>query len=167
MNWADSVVPEEEQWIPFYYEEDINNISNEQNEKAPFLKQNDVLLDLGCGDGRIIIESLLQTQCNEAYGIDIEPEAISQAKSHYKESKLTKPITFICDDFFKTNQIPWNKITVVVMYLLPSVMDKLYPLLKSKLSHCRIFCACFKMSSNIPKTIIRSSSFPDFIEIKL
>ncbi|EDR24614.1 hypothetical protein, conserved [Entamoeba dispar SAW760] len=183
MNWADSVVPEEEQWIPFYYEEDVTNISNEQNEKAPFvpitiqtlnqlipfmkLKQSDVLLDLGCGDGRIIIESLLQTQCNEAYGIDIEPEAISQAKSHYKESKLNKPITFICDDFFKTNQIPWNKITVVVMYLLPSIMDKLYPLLKSKLSHCRIFCACFKMSSNIPQTIIRSSSFPDFIEIKL
>ena len=182
MNWKDTVVPEEEQWMPFYFEEDVNKIEKE-NAKAPFvpltidivqklipfleLTEKDVLLDLGCGDGRILIESLLQTNCQKAYGIDIDKNAIEQSHEHYKQSQLTKPIHFFCDDFFKTKDIPWNEITVVVMYLLPSVLDDLYPLLQQHLSHCRIFCVCFKLSSSLDYSIVRQTNFPDFYELKI
>lgn len=182
MNWKDTVVPEEEQWMPFYFEEDVTKIENE-HAKAPFvpltidvvqklipfleLKESDVLLDLGCGDGRILIESLLQTECQKAYGIDIDESAIEQSHEHYKQSQLKKDIHFVCGDFFTTTEIPWKDISVVVMYLLPCVLDELYPLLQKHLSHCRIICVCFKISSHLPYSIVRSTNFPDFYELKI
>ncbi|KAL7715883.1 Methyltransferase domain-containing protein [Entamoeba marina] len=184
MNWPDSTVPEDESWMPFYYEDNYEEIDNKEKERAPFvpltidtvnllipfmeLKENDVLLDLGCGDGRVLIESLLQSPCNKAFGIDIDINAINMAKQRSQQCGFDENITLVCDDFFTTNSIPWNDISVVVMYLLPSVLDSLYPLLKKNLNkNCRIYCACFQFSTTLSYEIIKSRPFPELFQIKI
>jgi len=80
-----SLIPQENEWMPFYYEKDIEDIDVNSGDAPPVplskevllkfipfleLNENDVLLDLGCGDGRILIEAMKQSQCKKAIGID-------------------------------------------------------------------------------------------------
>ncbi|ELP85381.1 hypothetical protein EIN_086630 [Entamoeba invadens IP1] len=179
MDWVDSFVPNECQWMPFYFENDIENIDDK---KAPFvplthdvcvqfvdfmnLSKDDILLDMGCGDGRILIQSLLASECKEGYGIDIEPEAIQRAETNKVRSQCQKPLHLVCGDFFTTKEIPWDKITVVSLYLLPEVLDLLYPLLEEKLHHTTLYTAVFPFGENTKFGVHEHTPFPDFYKYK-
>jgi SAM-dependent methyltransferase len=84
---------------------------------------NDILYDLGCGDGRIVIRaaSFFGTK---GTGIDIDPERIEECHINAEDSKVENLVTFLNQDLFETD---FRKATVVTLYLLSSVNLELRP----------------------------------------
>lgn len=90
---------------------------------------NDVLYDLGSGDGRIPIAAA-QRFGTRGVGVDIDPQRIVEANANAKAAKVTDKVRFIQGDLFEQDL---SQATVISLYLLPSLNEKLMPtLLKLK-----------------------------------
>ncbi|BAY59185.1 hypothetical protein NIES2135_60620 (plasmid) [Leptolyngbya boryana NIES-2135] len=94
------------------------------------VNQNDVLYDLGSGDGRIPITAVQQRGVRRAVGIDINPERISEANANAQQAGVTDRVRFLNQDLFQSN---FSDATVVTLYLLPELNVKLRPQLLSQL----------------------------------
>ena len=93
------------------------------------VKKDDILYDLGCGDGRIVI-SAAQKIGTRGVGVDIDPERIRESRKNAEKARVKDLTQFIKQDLFQTD---FSKATVVTMYLLPSVNLKLRPKLMNEL----------------------------------
>jgi len=93
------------------------------------LKPNDVLYDIGCGDGRIVIAAA-KTYGVRAVGIDIVPKMIEESKANAKRQGVGTLTRFICMDATKADL---SEATVVTLYLLPESNDLLRPMLEREL----------------------------------
>lgn len=89
----------------------------------------DLLYDLGCGDGRIVVKAALDHKAS-AVGIDMDPRRIDEAKEYASWNGADQMVTFINDDIFCAEI---SEATVVTMYLLQSVNLRLRPRLLSEL----------------------------------
>jgi SAM-dependent methyltransferase len=89
----------------------------------------DVLYDLGSGDGRIPIRAAQQFGIR-AVGIDIDPERIAEARQNAKEAKVTHLVEFREEDLFESD---FSEATVVTLYLLPELNVRLRPRLWAEL----------------------------------
>jgi SAM-dependent methyltransferase len=85
--------------------------------------KNDVLYDLGCGDGRIVITAAKERGAR-GVGIDINPVRINEAKENAKSAGVTNKVDFRVGNLFETD---FSKATVVTLYLLPDINRKLRP----------------------------------------
>lgn len=83
----------------------------------------DILYDLGCGDGRIVVTAAKNMGAH-GVGVDIDPERIRESKKNAADNKVTDRVRFIQDDLFN---IDFSKATVLTLYLLPSVNLQLRP----------------------------------------
>ena len=83
----------------------------------------DVLYDLGSGDGRIPITAA-QRFGTKGVGIDLNPERINEAKENAREAKVADKVTFIEGNIF---ELDFSEATVVSLYLFPEVNMKLRP----------------------------------------
>ena len=83
----------------------------------------DVLFDLGCGDGRIVVTAA-QRYGVDATGVDIDPERIAEAKENATKAGVNDRGRFIEGNLFEAD---FSKASVVTLYLLPSVNMKLRP----------------------------------------
>ncbi len=83
----------------------------------------DVLYDLGCGDGRIVI-SAAKDRGARGTGIDIDPARIAEARQNAKDAGVSGKVDFRVGDLFKTD---FSKATVVTLYLLPTINQQLRP----------------------------------------
>jgi cyclopropane fatty-acyl-phospholipid synthase-like methyltransferase len=107
----------------------------------------DVVYDLGCGDGRIVIEAAKKYGA-QGVGIDIDPKRIEEANENAKEAGVTDKVTFLVGDLFEANI---SRATVVMLYLLPSLNKKLMPKLQSELKPgARIVSHAFDMGAEWP-----------------
>jgi predicted RNA methylase len=112
--------------------------------------KNDVVYDLGSGDGRIPITAA-KTHGARAVGIDIDPQRIQEATESLRTNSagdptLSKRVTFLNQDLFTTNI---SEATVVTLYLLPSLNVKLIPKLNKELKPgTRIVSHAFDMSAD-------------------
>jgi len=97
--------------------------------KLAKITKEDVVYDLGCGDGRIVIEAAKRYGVR-AVGIDIDPQRIAEARANAKKAGVTKLVEFRLGDLFEADLRP---ATVVTLYLLPSLNVKLAPKLRSEL----------------------------------
>lgn len=115
------------------------------------VKKGDVIYDLGCGDGRIVITAA-QKYGTRGVGIDINPERIAEAKANAKKAGVTNLVEFRQQDLFKTK---FGEATVVTLYLLPDINVKLRPqLLKQLKPGTRIVSHDFDMGEWKPdKTV--------------
>jgi cyclopropane fatty-acyl-phospholipid synthase-like methyltransferase len=93
------------------------------------VKKGDVLYDLGSGDGRIPITAARQYRIR-AVGIDIDPERIAEANANARKAGVTDLVTFRNEDLFTAD---FSKATVVTLYLLDSLNNKLRPKLLAEL----------------------------------
>lgn len=91
--------------------------------------ENDLVYDLGSGDGRIVIQAAQQYGAR-GVGIEIDPELVRQARRNAHEAGVSDLVEFRQADLFKTDL---SDATVVTMYLLPSVNLKLRPKLFKQL----------------------------------
>ncbi len=89
----------------------------------------DVVYDLGCGDGRIVIAAA-QKLGARGVGIDIDPERIQEATANAARAGVNDRVKFLQADLF-TSDI--SEATVVTLYLLPSLNEKLMPKLMKEL----------------------------------
>jgi cyclopropane fatty-acyl-phospholipid synthase-like methyltransferase len=109
--------------------------------------QADVVYDLGCGDGRIPVTAA-QKYGARGVGIDIDPKRIEEATENAKLAGVTDKVTFLTQDLFTSNI---SDATVVTLYLLPSLNEKLMPKLKKELKPgTRVVSHAFSMGDWAP-----------------
>ncbi|MFC7513809.1 SAM-dependent methyltransferase [Herbaspirillum sp. GCM10030257] len=87
--------------------------------------KDDVLYDLGCGDGRIVVTAAKERGAS-GVGIDLNPARIEEAKANAKRAGVEDRVGFRVGDLFKADV---SKATVVTLYLLPEVNRKIRPML--------------------------------------
>jgi 2-polyprenyl-3-methyl-5-hydroxy-6-metoxy-1,4-benzoquinol methylase len=85
--------------------------------------KNDLVVDLGCGDGRIVIAAAKEYAA-QGIGVDIDPQRIKEAKENAQKEGVADLVEFRVGDLFDADI---RKATVVTLYLLPSVNMKLRP----------------------------------------
>src|SRR5690606_16987655 len=83
----------------------------------------DVVYDLGSGDGRIVIQAAKERGAR-GVGIDLDPQRVAEAREHARRAGLEDRVEFRQGDLFEVDLRP---ATVVTMYLLPGVNLKLRP----------------------------------------
>ncbi len=116
--------------------------------KVAKVTKNDVIYDLGSGDGRIPITAAKQYGAR-GIGIDIDPQRISEANANAKAAGVTDKVKFLNQDLFTTNI---SEATVVTLYLLPSLNLKLQPKLMKELKPgTRIVSHAFDMGDWKPE----------------
>jgi len=93
--------------------------------------KNDVVYDLGCGDGRIVITAAKQFGAR-GVGIDIDPRLIEESNANAAEAGVSDRVRFMNTDIF-ADSTDFSEATVVTLYLLPSLNVKLLPKLLSQL----------------------------------
>jgi precorrin-6B methylase 2 len=91
--------------------------------------KDDLVVDLGCGDGRIPI-SAAKTYGARGLGVDIDPQRIAEANANAKAAGVTHLVTFKLQDAMTTDL---SQATVVTLYLLSSSNLKLRPILTRQL----------------------------------
>ncbi|NLC70930.1 MAG: class I SAM-dependent methyltransferase [Desulfuromonadaceae bacterium] len=77
----------------------------------------DILYDLGCGDGRIVITAAKKWG-TRGIGIEIDPKLIRLSKGNAAKAKVEDRVTFYEQDLFETD---FSEATVVALYLLPEL----------------------------------------------
>jgi SAM-dependent methyltransferase len=93
------------------------------------VNKNDVVYDLGSGDGRIVITAA-QKYGARGVGYDIDPERIKEANANARAAGVTERVRFIQGDLF---QADLSEASVVTLYLLPEINLKLRPKLLKEL----------------------------------
>ena len=84
--------------------------------------KDDVVYDLGCGDGRIVIAAAKLGA--RGVCVDIDPQRIRESRANAQRAGVTERMRFLEQDMFET-QI--GDATVVTLFLWPSVNEKLRP----------------------------------------
>jgi predicted RNA methylase len=113
--------------------------------KLAKVTKNDVIYDLGSGDGRIPITAA-KTYGARGVGIDIDPQRIKEANENLKTAGVGDRVKFLNQDLFTTDI---SEATVVTLYLLPSLNVKLIPKLNKELKPgTRIVSHAFDMSAD-------------------
>ncbi len=110
----------------------------------------DVVYDLGCGDGRIVIAAAKQYGAR-GVGVDIDPERIHESIANAREAGVEKLVTFKLQDAMKTDV---SEATVVTLYLLSFANVQLRPMLEKQLKPgARIVSHNFGMGSWAPNEV--------------
>lgn len=90
------------------------------------LDSDDVVYDLGCGDGRILIAAALKYRCR-GVGYEYDPEIAKLARERVEKAGLADLVTIHQGDIFEIPRDELNKATVVTLYLLEWMNNKLIP----------------------------------------
>jgi SAM-dependent methyltransferase len=102
----------------------------------------DIVYDLGCGDGRIVIAAAQQYGAH-GVGIDIDPERVQEARENARKAGVEALVKFEVNDLFAADI---HNATVITLYLLPDVNIRLRPkLLKELKPRTRIVSHDFDM----------------------
>ncbi len=80
----------------------------------------DYVIDLGCGDGRIVIAAAKRGAT--ALGVDIDGKLIRKARKKARRAGVSDNVMFLKQDLFKTDI---SGASVITMYLLPPMIQKL------------------------------------------
>lgn len=116
------------------------------------VSKNDIVYDLGCGDGRIVITAAKRSG-SRGVGVDINPERIKEANANAKKAGVADKVKFIEGDLFKTD---FSEATVVTLYLLNAVNLKLRPKLLTELKPgTRIVSHAFHMGDWKPEKTVQ------------
>lgn len=106
------------------------------------VKPNDVVYDLGCGDGRIVVMAAEKFGAR-GVGVDLNPERIREANENARKAGVANRVRFVNANLFDADI---RNATVVTLYLLPDVNLKLRPkLLKDLKPGTRIVSHSFDM----------------------
>ncbi len=88
----------------------------------------DVVYDLGCGDGRIVIAAAQRG--SRGVGIDIDPQRIQEAQTNATQAGVSQRVQFQLGDLY---DMDFSEATVVFLYLLPHLNLRLLPTLLRQL----------------------------------
>jgi ribosomal protein L11 methylase PrmA len=111
------------------------------------VKKDDVVYDLGCGDGRIVVAAARKYGC-KATGFDIDPRRVQESQENVKKHDVSELVTVRRQDIFT---VDLSKASVVTLYLLPSLNVKLIPQLEKMKPGSRIVSHAFPIEGFKPK----------------
>jgi SAM-dependent methyltransferase len=116
------------------------------------VSEKDVVYDLGCGDGRIVITAAMKYRAH-GVGVDIDPERIREAEANARLAGVQSLVTFKMQD---ASKVDVSGASVVTLYLLSTSNLKLRPNLTRQLKPgSRIVSHAFSMGDWPPlKTVI-------------
>jgi len=120
------------------------------------VKPTDVVYDLGCGDGRIVIEAV------KRYGargvcVEIDPKLIEEAKANAREAGVEGRIEFRNEDLLTT---PLRQATVVTLFLSVDMNLRLRPKLWRELkSGARVVSHWHRMGDWTPQKSVDIRSY--------
>jgi len=111
------------------------------------VKKSDLLYDLGCGDGRLVVTAAKRYGAR-GVGVDLDPQRIGEARANAKRAGVTNRTKFMVGDLFKTDL---SEATVVTLYLLNSINIQLRPQLWKQLKPgTRVVSHAFDMGDEWP-----------------
>jgi hypothetical protein len=127
------------------------------------VKKTETLVDLGCGDGRIVVTAAKKYGC-KAIGYDIDPECVKMAKESVKKHSVGERVTIEQKDFFT---VDLGKVDVVALYLPPKVLARLLPQLQRLPAGARIVSHAFALPGIVPGRAITVTAREDGLERKV
>ena len=117
--------------------------------KLANVRKEDVVYDLGCGDGKIVIAAAKKYGAR-AVGIDIDPARIREANANATAAGVSDRVKFILGDIFDEG-VPIRDATVVTLFLLQSLNKQLRPrLLRELAPGSRVVSNSFDMGEEWP-----------------
>lgn len=116
------------------------NVVTKMLEVAEITKD-DVVYDLGCGDGRLVVEAAKRYGAR-GVGFDLDPQRIAEARANVEKAKVGHLVTIEQKNIFEVDLSPAS---VVTLYLLPSINVRLIPQLEQLAPGARIISHDFDM----------------------
>lgn len=110
------------------YEPTTYEIAEEMLRMAD-VRKDDLVYDLGCGDGRIVIMAAKERGA-KGVGVDLDPQRIKESVENARKAGVTDKVRFLRQDLFKTD---FKEATVMMIYLWPEVNLRLRPKLLADL----------------------------------
>jgi len=119
----------------------------------------DVVYDLGCGDGRIVVTAAKQYGCR-GVGVDIDPQRVKESLDNVKKNGVENLVTIVQKDIFTLDLAKGidDKIpppTVVTLYLLTALNEKLVPQLQKMKPGTRVVSHSFEIPGYEPDKVER------------
>ena len=108
--------------------------------------KDDVVYDLGCGDGRIVVSTAKKLGAR-GLGVDLDPLRVKEANENVKAADVSSLVSIKQENVFSVDLSP---ATVVTLYLLPEINVKLIPQLEKMRAGSRIVSHDFDMQGVIP-----------------
>jgi ribosomal protein L11 methylase PrmA len=127
-------------------------------ELAP-VAEGDVVYDLGCGDGRLLIAAVEQG-AGRAVGVDIDPEPVRAARAAIRRKGLKGRVKVLEMDMMNVSVAD---ATVVVAYLSTAVLDMLRPKLEKELKPgTRVVVEDFPVPGWQPEKVVKRGEYRTF-----
>lgn len=114
------------------------------------VKKDDLVYDLGCGDGRIVVTAAKKYGCR-AIGYDISPKRVKESLENVKKNNVGNLVRIEQQDIFT---LDLSKANVITLYLLPSLNVKLIPQLEKLKPGSRIVSHDFDMKGVKPDKVV-------------
>lgn len=114
------------------------------------VKADDVVYDLGSGDGRLVIAAARDFDAKKAVGIDLDPARVSEARANARAAGVADRALFHQGDLFGFD---FSEATVVTLYLLPEMISRLRPRLERLTPGTRIVTHAFAMGEWRPDAV--------------
>ena len=112
--------------------------------------KDDVVYDIGCGDGRLVIQAVKKFGAKKAVGIDISAERIKECKANAEKAGVADKVTFLQKDALTIED--FSEATVVLTYMSDSLNERLRPTLQKTLKPgARVVSHRFRMGDWKPK----------------
>lgn len=108
---------------------------------------NDVVYDLGSGDGRIVIAAARDFKVKKGIGIDLDPDLVTLASKNAKDAGVSDRVSFTRGDIFKMD---FKEATILTLYLLPDVNVTLRPRILDLAPGTRVVSHAFNMGDWVP-----------------
>lgn len=113
--------------------------------------KDDVVYDLGCGDGRIVVTAA-ERYGARAIGYDIDPERVEEARQNVQRHGVERLVQIEQLDVFT---LDLTGASVIALYLLPELNVRLLPQLERMKPGSRIVSHDFDIAGVVPKQVLR------------
>jgi len=124
------------------------------------VKKDDLVYDLGCGDGRIVVTAAKKFGCR-AVGYDISRKRVKESLKNVEKNNVADLVSIEQKDIFT---LDLSKANVITIYLLPSLNVKLIPQLEKLKPGSRIVSHDFDMKGVKPDKVIKVNSDNEYDE---
>jgi SAM-dependent methyltransferase len=122
--------------------------------------KDDVVADLGCGDGRIVVTAAKQYGC-EAVGYDLDPECVRLSKAAAEKAGVGKFVRIEEADML---EVDLTGVTVVTLYVGTTLNAKLLPKLEKLRPGSRVVSHVFPIPGLKPDRVLKVTSAEDDVE---
>lgn len=125
--------------------------------KMASIKKSDLVYDLGCGDGRILVLAA-QKYGSRGVGYEIDPNMVAASRDNVARNDVAKLVKIVQADIFTVNL---RKANVIPLYLLPEMNRKLLPQLEKLKPGSRIVCHNYDLDGIVPDEVVEVVSNED------